>query len=180
MDLFKHNSHSPTNEFLKNFYNQGMIPLITKPTRLTQNLATLIDNIFSDDIYNMFAGLCSFDLSDHETLFLVDKSGNTENRDINIKVRSTQTKDLKKLYDNLKSYDFSPILKNDNIESAYENFYEIVDNLIDQNLPLRNIKVKPYIISKPWYTEGLKNSYKSKLKLYRKQLKNPSEYNINN
>ena len=72
-----------------------MIPLITKPTRLTQNSATLIDNIFTDDIYNMFAGLCSFDLSDHETLFLVYKTGNTENRDMNIKVRSTQPKDLK-------------------------------------------------------------------------------------
>ena len=96
MDLFKYTLHPPTNEFLTNFYNQGMIPLITKPTRLTQNSATLIDNIFTDDIYNMFAGLCSFDLSDHETLFLIDKSGNTKNRDVNIKVRSTHPKDLKK------------------------------------------------------------------------------------
>ena len=60
----------------------------------------------------MFIGLCSFDISDHETLFLIDKSGNTANRDMTIKVRSTQPKDLKKLYGNLKSYDFSSILKN--------------------------------------------------------------------
>ena len=94
---------------------------------------------------------------------------------MNIKVRSTQPKDLKKLYGNLISYDFSPILKNENVNSAYENFYEIVDNLIERNLPIKNIKVKPNVFSKPWYTEGLKTSNKSKLKRYRKQLQNPSE-----
>ena len=179
MDLLKYSLHPATNEFITNFYNQGMLPLITKPTRVTQNSATLIDNIFSDDIYNMFAGLCNFDISDHETLFLIDKSGNTANKDLTLKVRSTQPKDLKKLYGNLKKHDFLAIFSSDNVNAAFENFYEVVDDLIERNLPLRDIKIKPKLLSKPWYTEGLKISNKTKLKLQRKQAQNPSENNIN-
>ena len=36
MDLLKYSSHPPTNEFITNFHNQGILPLITKPTKILQ------------------------------------------------------------------------------------------------------------------------------------------------
>ena len=41
-------------------------PLITRPTRITSNTATLIDNIFTNNLNNLsVSGLMFCDISDH-------------------------------------------------------------------------------------------------------------------
>ena len=45
LDLLKLNQHKLTEEFLECNLNGGIIPQITKPTRITQTSATLIDNV---------------------------------------------------------------------------------------------------------------------------------------
>ena len=87
---------------------------------------------------------------------------------------------MNRLYGELKTFDFSSVLNNDNVGTAFSNFYNIVDGLIEKNLPLKNMTIKPKIHFKPWYSEGLKVSNKHKIRLYRKQLHNPSEYNVTN
>ena len=45
-------------------------PLITRPTRITSNTATLIDNIFTNHLNNYsFSGLLFTDISDHLPIF---------------------------------------------------------------------------------------------------------------
>ena len=46
INLLNVDSHIPTAEFLETMYSFSYSPLITKPTRVTPNTATLIDNIF--------------------------------------------------------------------------------------------------------------------------------------
>ena len=69
-----------TGEFLeitdvfKNVY-----PLITRPTRLTSNRTTLIDNTFTNNLNNFsVSGLMFCDISDHLTIFtlLLDQNKN--------------------------------------------------------------------------------------------------------
>ena len=48
LDLLKANQHRPTQNFLESIYTSGLTPKITKPTRITQSTATLIDNILVD------------------------------------------------------------------------------------------------------------------------------------
>ena len=47
-DILKYSSHSATGDFLSTMYTHGFRPLITKPTRLTKNSCTCIDNIFTN------------------------------------------------------------------------------------------------------------------------------------
>ena len=49
LDLMKHETHSITAQFLEALYSYGLIPMITKPTRITAHSATLIDNIFTNN-----------------------------------------------------------------------------------------------------------------------------------
>ena len=69
-----------TGEFLeitdvfKNVY-----PLITRPTRLTSNRTTLINNTFTNNLNNFsVSGLMFCDISDHLTIFtlLLDQNKN--------------------------------------------------------------------------------------------------------
>ena len=45
LNLLKSNSHTSTQKFLDIIISNRLLPTITRPTRITQQTATLIDNI---------------------------------------------------------------------------------------------------------------------------------------
>ena len=50
--------------------SQGFIPHITKPTRITSNLATLIDHVYSNHNHrNYELGIIITDVADHVGIF---------------------------------------------------------------------------------------------------------------
>ena len=49
IDLLKHENHNPTSGLLDIMYSYNMFPLITKPTRVTKDTATLIDHTFTNN-----------------------------------------------------------------------------------------------------------------------------------
>ena len=84
LDLINSGTHRPTNEFIEINYANLCIPLINKPTRITNNSSTLIDNIFSniieDDLCNK--GILYWSISDHFPVFYLHKTepDNTEKK----------------------------------------------------------------------------------------------------
>jgi len=50
VDLLKYNSRDKTNNCVDNLFTQGLLPLVTKPTRVTSTSATLIDHIYTNNI----------------------------------------------------------------------------------------------------------------------------------
>ena len=71
-------------------YALGLYPLITKPTRITPTTATIIDNIFTNDIELKYeCGLIIDDSSDHLPIFAICK-GNINKKTKNKKVRIRQ------------------------------------------------------------------------------------------
>ena len=72
LNLMNHHCHQPTSEFLDIMYSNMFSPLITRPTRITSNTATLIDNIFTNHHDNLaFSGLLFTDISDHLPIFCI-------------------------------------------------------------------------------------------------------------
>ena len=67
LDLLKSLVHKPTNLFTEMLLDNGMIPTITKPTRISKTTATLIDNILvSEDLQETFqSGILIGNSSDH-------------------------------------------------------------------------------------------------------------------
>ena len=60
LDLLKHELHPPSEKFLDTMYANSLIPVINRPTRVTKDTCTLIDNIFTNDydtIDNHFYGI---------------------------------------------------------------------------------------------------------------------------
>ena len=50
VDLLKTETHGPTSDFMEGFSSGGFYPLISLPTRLTDTTATLIDNIWTNNV----------------------------------------------------------------------------------------------------------------------------------
>ena len=72
INLINVSNHIPTAEFLEVIYSHAFTPLITKPTRVTSNTATLIDNIFTNSSRNSFNGIILSDISDHFPIFCIN------------------------------------------------------------------------------------------------------------
>jgi predicted nucleotidyltransferase len=74
IDLLKCSSHHKTGEYLESVFSHGFLPLITKPTRITDHSATLIDHIYANkqDILST-SGIIINDISDHFGVFAIIK-----------------------------------------------------------------------------------------------------------
>jgi endonuclease/exonuclease/phosphatase family metal-dependent hydrolase len=48
VDFLKYSMHADTEEYLDMLYLNNFIPIITKPTRITEHSSTLIDHIYTN------------------------------------------------------------------------------------------------------------------------------------
>ena len=67
LEILKCHLHEPTKQFHDRLFELGLFPTITRPTRITQTTATLIDNIFvSGKLHQVFDScILLHDISDH-------------------------------------------------------------------------------------------------------------------
>ena len=63
INFLKSNEHAQTEEFLDMLYTNNILPIITKPTRLTDHTATLIDHIYTNCLQNFTAGILTVDIT---------------------------------------------------------------------------------------------------------------------
>ena len=72
LDLLKYDESKYVCEFLDMFFSYGFIPLINRPTRVTETTATIIDHIYTNN-YNvnskLLQGILVTDVSDHFPIF---------------------------------------------------------------------------------------------------------------
>lgn len=71
IDLMKSNDHAKTTEFVNIMFSLSY-PLLVKPSKITKDCTTLIDNIFIHVMdQNMTNGLLVTDISDHLPVFAI-------------------------------------------------------------------------------------------------------------
>ena len=77
IDLLKSESCDYTIRFLEQLFTSSYVPLVLRLTKITQHTATLIDNIFTNDIETIETssnGLIYSDISDHLPIFHIRNS----------------------------------------------------------------------------------------------------------
>ena len=148
--------------------------MITRPTRITSNTATLIDNIFTNNLNNFsVSGLTFWDISDHLLIFtlLLD-----QNKDLNktswLSFRDKSANNVAKFKDRLANVTWDELSEYNDPDCGYRCFLAIYNNCF----PLKKVKVKNVTLRKPWITKGLHKCIKKKNLLYKRFLVNPTSY----
>ena len=179
IDLLNYQSHNQTGEFFDMMSSFSLIPLITRPTRITNTTATLIDNIFTNDHMNMInstQGILVTDISDHYPIFYINKLINEEEREVFIYKRKYTPQNKANFIDDLSSIDWLDICKDANTNDSFDTFHNKLCELHNKHFPVVKLK-KKYNNRKPWLSDGLRNSIKRKNKLYHKYKKIDSVMN---
>jgi len=168
---------------IANFYHtmmsHGFRPMITKPTRVTPNTATLIDNIYTNDITNIVqSSVIISAVSDHYPVYTkYNTNDNQVNNNIQIinyrKFTDESLNNFKIAIDELNCDEISLI------DDACESFNYLHNYLTDKFeicFPLKQKRVTDRDIKKPWITGEILTAVKLKQKLSRKCKKYPRTY----
>ncbi|XP_013856520.1 uncharacterized protein LOC106512449, partial [Austrofundulus limnaeus] len=169
IDLLNVNNHKLTEEFINTTCSLSLFPQITRPSRITANRATLIDNIFTNLIDNTISGLLVHDISDHLPVFAVcdicHMKAKTKNNPIHKRLRTE--KSINAFKDELSQQTWESVLEENDMDKAYDNFLNIFKSLYDKHCPNVEFNSTNKYSEHPWITKGLQNACKKKNKLYR-------------
>ena len=179
VNLLSCETHDHTDEFINMFADFGFFPLITKPTRVSQTSATVIDNIFTNnhpDIANSFHGILLTDISDHFPIFHVSKLLHKEESEIEVVRRMFTEKNKAAYKSELEKVDWNSVMSCNDAQNAFTLFHKRLCDLFKKHFPKKKIKIKASC-DKPWITAPLRKSIKHKNKLFYRYLRFKTAYN---
>ena len=175
LDFLKSDKHLTTNDFIQNNLDFGLIPTITRPTRITKNTATLIDNIFvSQNLCGSYvSSILINDTSDHLPTACVLSSLNSSKKEpVVVRCRDSRLKNLSALKRLLDNHNWDEELSEQSPSKNMEKIHATLSSAIDHCMPYRERVLKhKQVRREPWLTASIKISIDRNKKLYAKMLK---------
>ena len=167
-----------TNNHVQNVFNlafeNGIFPVINRPSRITKTSETAIDHILRNTIleFEVHSGIIKNDISDHFGIFCVLKT-DLERKSNNeyILRRDIGESNVEKFKELMNTVDWNLITQTLNPNDSYSIFIEKFIKIYDQAFPLQKIKIKGKSLVSPWITKGIRKSSRKKQHLYEKFLK---------
>ena len=173
-NLLAAEEHSDTGAFYEDLACQSFQPLILQPTRVTSHSATLIDNIFCNDLtVHTEGGNLTTSISDHFPQFsIIDNINNEHQKDIPISRRSYKNFNTDEFENELRQIDWVSLLENKTSEEAVNFFFNKINMLLDEMAPYKRLNRKERKSeNSPWITRGIIKSITNRDKLHNLYLK---------
>ena len=143
--------------------------MITKPTRITKNSATLIDHIFTNNINidsDHVQGILCCSISDHYGMFHVTCASCVKAAEENpIMKRDMSSKNIQKFISEINKIDRSCVTEIDDTQLAFTEFHEIFIKKHNCCFPFKK-QERVYFNRKPWFTTALKVYQDQKWNIY--------------
>ena len=169
--------HQKTQEFWEMIVENDFLCTITKPTRITHQSATLIDNIFvNKELSSEYKSwVLQDDLSDHlPCLISIVEIDHDRKQPVKIWKRKMNKKSIDKIKADLHNINWPRILTPLTCEKAFENFHGSLMRSLDMHCPVKSITKLGSKSTQPWITKGLKRCLMKKRTLYNQFLKERS------
>ena len=183
-DLIKFDNDTDGQALIDITSNRGFIQVISRPTRITDHSATLIDHIYTNKIENLVsASILTIDLSDHLATFA------TISLDGDIRVNNIHQNNCDKagfrLYNAANDEKFRQLINDENwdipddldAQGQYDHFMDIYTKHYNTAYPLitkRERRKNERILPKPWILPWLEDACDRKNRLYHAYVKNPT------
>lgn len=155
MNVLNSHSHRPANEFINLMTSNSLYPLIFKPTRITSSTATLIDNIFTNNLELNMNSVILYtyvsDMSDHLPVFQVT----------HLKIIFEPPRQKRYLClinptaisafrSKLEGVDWSSLYSNNSVNESCDTYPSLFTLAYSMSFPLQPACSKRHCFSKPW------------------------------
>ena len=162
-----------TQEFKDIFSSNYCLPLITKPTRVTNSCSSLIDNIYSNVPINTGkcnSGILEVSISDHYAIFAIDNSTHTKANASNVTKRSFCNKNIENFKRCLTNQSWDFVYESEDLQATFSRFQGVIDVHFNTNFKLHTF-TRTYINRHPWMTEALRTQIRLKNSKYKEYVK---------
>ena len=164
IDLLNHEINNVSQEFLEIILSASCLPLVSKPTRVANASASLIDNIFSNVISHPDSYIILSDITDHypiATHYPLSQSINDKGS--SIYRRKVNAESLARLEIGLENTNWSCVYNSEDVNVSYEKFSDILNNQLEISMPKQKIKTNYKKIPKlPWISKSILRSINRK------------------
>ena len=172
INLLDYDNHSGVSEFYDLISSYGFRPLILQPTRIANTSATLIDNIFINDLSCLSkGGNLVTSISDHYMQFsqidIFDKHfENTKNKK---SLRNWRIFNKREFQSELSNFNWDSTLQPQmNTNTCCSTFYKKITKLLDEMAPFKKLTKKEISLKqKPWISPGILKSMHERDKIYK-------------
>ena len=175
INLLSNNDH--VNNFSNLLFSYMFFPVINKPTRVTETSATLIDNIWTNDVNYHCSGILYSNISDHFPVFSTfSLPVISQNSQITIIKRIINDAYINTFLKELNTYKWEDNLQTVGVQECFDSYMQKFSSLYDKHFPFREFKVKEKHIDKQYITQAIKTSIKERNRLQKLNAKWPITY----
>ena len=178
-NLLKYDTDSFVHEFYGTLLTSSFIPLISKPTRMSEQSSTLIDNIFTNMHPFPHAGVVISDITDHFPIFANFPILQQAQQPSKIYPRNFSEGNISTFKDRLDEFDWGNIYDMNEVNNCFDDFMDNLTNLFNECLPVRqsNQRSRKRTPRSPWITNSLLRCINRKNNLFLKYKAKPTENN---
>ena len=140
-DLLQYDTDNNSYDFLNSIVENGMLPFIHQPTRIIDSSATLIDNIFSNNIEDeSISGNLFIKLSDHLPQFLIIHRTEDRHKQANFYKHDYQKFDKESFQDDFSLQNWANLEKVDlDASQKFDDFLWRVNSCVNRHAPLKKL-----------------------------------------
>ena len=181
IDLLKYGQEDHATKFVDKLTAAGLSPIISRPTRITDHSATLIDHIFSNNCALITrSGIFSdLDLSDHLATFtrILNDRRHVKNDIDQFETRLITNESMDSFNNDICNTDWNFVYENSDANTMFDAIINKYTELYNKNFPLKRTRRQKRQGSSPWLLDWLKCACARKNSLYRNFVKDPTSEN---
>ena len=181
VNLLDYASHTPTSDFVNNFFSHSLLPCIHHPTRVSEQRASVIDNIYTNATdANITSGNIVIQISDHFPQFLILKNTQvSHNKSESFKHDYSKFKEDKFLED-FNQIDFTYLENSElDVNNKFDRFLKDLNTLTKQHAPIkRRSRKEMKLKDKPWINNRIQKMMRIRDKILQKLKKQQTPENL--
>ena len=159
IDLLNYDSHISTGNFVNLFLSQHFLPYIVHPTRVSDQSATIIDNIFSNACnFDTISGNILTQISDHFPQFIIVKKAGITARSLSYYQHDYATFNQENFICDFNATSLEYL--NDStldVNDKFNRFLASLNDLVNEHAPLKKLTKKDIKFrDKPWINNEIK------------------------
>ena len=190
-DLIKHDSDNDCQTLIDNAHNHGFAQIVSRPTRITEHSATLIDHVYTNDISSIHScNILTLDLSDHLATHTKISLGASTSQAPHLRATKIKTdKSEQRMFNEANHQTFGHLISAEtwdgitddmDAQTAYDKLENIYLKHYNNSYPLKSKRTKRKFERqdpKPWILPWLETACARKQDAYHKFVKTPTTEN---
>ena len=158
INLLNYDNRSGTMFFVDQLITMSSFPQINKPTHITHDCHSIIDNISTNLFHEkMHCGILIDDTSDYLPLFCIT-CHKVKRKQKMLSHRMKNHERLRMMNRNLSLKNWHSVYKAVNVDEVYDNFFDIFMKHYNISCPIVKVVWKNDKPIKAWFTKGLINA----------------------